>query len=84
MKTKVLISCTVTTELICTFGFSYMQIAGFLMQWLISIISIALTLDTFDQNWPKHFEVLMPYICLEIMLYRSAHQENMSVQYIPP
>ena len=27
------------------------------------LVSIALTLNTFDENWPKHFEVLMPYIC---------------------
>ena len=34
-KTKALISCTVTAQLICTFVFAYMQKAGFLMMRLI-------------------------------------------------
>ena len=34
-KTKALISFAVTAELIFTFGFVYMQIVGFPMQWLI-------------------------------------------------
>ena len=34
-KTKKLIICAVTVQLICAFVFAYMQKAGFLMTWLI-------------------------------------------------
>ena len=35
VKTKGLISCAVTAELVCVFVFAYYAEAGFLMTWLI-------------------------------------------------
>ena len=35
-KTKALISFAVTAKLVCAFVFTYMQIVGFLMQWIIN------------------------------------------------